>query len=101
KSFEKVSNIISEDLEYASKVAILLNKIDKDFKINSIKNSLSKNISNISYSLYTYKNTTDSETKEVFRNKLIKDVQTLRKKYITLKKKDYMISKTLEKRGQL
>lgn len=95
------ANILWEDVDYTSKVVKLLSKIDEEFKIDSIKNDLSKNISNISFSLSTYQNTKDSETKKVFKNKLIKDLQTLKKKYSTLKKKDYMISKTLEKRGQL
>jgi hypothetical protein len=41
------------------------------------------------------------ETKEVFKNKLINDFKKLKKKYKILKKKDWIISKSLEKRGQL
>ena len=82
-------------------MAILLNKVNNEFKIDSIKNDFAKNVSNVSYSLSTYENTTDSETKEIFRKKLINDLNTLKKKYTKLKFKDSIISTTLEKRGQL
>ena len=95
------ANVLWNDMEYNAKVATLLKQIDSELKINSIKNSLAKNISNVSYSFSTYKNTTDLETKEVFRNKLVKDLKTLKKKYKILKNKDAMISATLERRGQL
>ena len=95
------ANVLGSDMNYNSKVAVLLNKIDKELKIDSIKNSLAKNISNVSFSLSTYQNTTDAETKEVFKNKLINDIKTLKKKYKILKNKDAMISKTLEKRWLL
>jgi hypothetical protein len=75
-------------MNYNSKVAILLKQIDDEFKIDSIKNDFAKNVSKVSYSLSTYNNTTDLETKEVFKNKLINDFKKLKKKYKILKKKD-------------
>jgi len=95
------ANVLSNDMNYNSKVANLLKQIDEEFKINSFKNDFAKKIWKVSYSLSTYKNTTDLETKKVFRNKLINDIKKLQKSYKVLKKKDRIISKILEKRGQL
>jgi len=94
-------NVLANDMNYNSKVANLLKQIDNEFKIDSIKNDFAKNISRVSYSLSTYNDTIDLETKEVFRNKLVNDLRKLKKKYKILKKKDRIISKSLEKRGQL
>ena len=95
-------NVLEWEWYYNSKVAELLHKVDKDFKIDSIKNDFAKNISSVSYSLSTFiSDDIDSEIQEVFRKKLIKDLKTLQNKYRVLKKKDMMISKTLEKRGAL
>jgi hypothetical protein len=88
-------------MDYNSKVATLLRQVDNEFNIDSIKNDFAKNISKVSYSLSTYNNTNDLETKKVFRNKLVSDLKKLKKKYKILKKKDRIISKSLEKRGQL
>jgi len=95
------TNVLSDDMDYNSKAATLLRQVDNEFNIDSIKNDFAKNISKVSYSLSTYNNTTDLETKEVFRNKLVSDLKKLKKKYKILKKKDRIISKSLEKRGQL
>ena len=95
------ANVISDDMDYNTKVANLLRQVDNEFKIDSIKNDFAKNVSRVSYSLSTYNDTTDLETKEVFRNKLVTDLKKLKKKYKILKKKDRIISKSLEKRGQL
>ena len=95
------ANVMKNDMDYASNVAGLLKQIDSEFKIDSVKNNLTKHISNVSYSLSTYNNTKDSETKEVFKTKLINDIKTLKKKYKVLKTKDSIISATLEKREQM
>jgi len=80
----------------------LLSKVDNEFKVDSIKNDFAKNVSNVSYSLSTYLDKDiNEETKDVFRKKLVNDLKTLKKKYKVLKRKDFIVSKTLEKRGEL
>lgn len=94
--------LIKNQPQYNSKITKLLSKVDKEFKIDSIKNDFAKNVSNVSYSLSTYLDEDISkETKDVFRKKLINDLKTLKKKYKVLKRKDFIVSKTLEKRGEL
>ena len=95
------ANVLSNNMDYNLNVANLLKEVDDSFKIDAIKNSFAKKIWKVSYSFYTYKNTTDLETKKVFKVKLINDIRKLQKSYKILKKKDRIISKTLEKRGQL
>ena len=95
-------NLLKYQPEYNSKITSLVSRVDKEFRVDSIKNDFAKNISTLSYSLSTYidiKNT--SETKEVFRKKLINDLKTLKKKYKILKRKDMIVAKTLEKRDEL
>ena len=87
------ANVISDDMDYNIKVAQFLAKVDKDFNINSFKNDFAKKVSNVSYSYSTYNNTTDEETKKVFRAKLVNDIKKLKKSYKILKKKDRIISK--------
>ena len=82
-------------------MAILLNRINREFNIDSIKNDFAKNVSNLSYSLSTYENTTDSETKRVFKQKLKRDISKLKKKYKILKFKDKIISKAIAKRNAM
>jgi hypothetical protein len=95
------ANVLKGKNIYNIKVASLLEKVNNEFKIDSIKNDFAKNINNLSYSLSTYTETSDIEVKKVFKKQLIKDLQNISKKYETLKLKDKMISITLEKRGQL
>jgi len=95
-------NLIKSQPEYNSKITKLLSKVDNEFKVDSIKNDFAKNVSNVSYSLSTYLDKDiNEETKDVFRKKLVNDLKTLKKKYKVLKRKDFIVSKTLEKRGEL
>jgi hypothetical protein len=82
-------------------MAILLNKVNAEFKVDSIKNDFAKNVSNLSYSLSTYNDTTDLETKKVFEQKLKRDISKLKKKYKTLKFKDTIISKAIATRNSI
>jgi hypothetical protein len=79
-------------------MAFLLNNVNKTFKVDSIKNDFAKNVSNVSYSLSTYKNTTDIETKKVFKQKLKSDISKLKNKYKKLQFKDMIVSKALAKK---
>ena len=95
-------NLLKYQPEYNSKITSLLSRVDKEFRVDSIKNDFAKNISTLSYSLSTYTDTKNTpETREVFRKKLINDLKTLKKKYKILKRKDMIVAKTLEKRGEL
>jgi len=95
------ANALSSDMAYTQKVAALLKWVDRDFHLDFVKNDYAKNISDLSYSLYTYKNTKDPETKKVFKNQLIKDVKKLKRKYKILKFKDLLIYKTLQLRWEI
>ena len=79
-------------------MAMLLNKIDREFNIDSIKNDFAKNINMLSYTFSTYNKTTDKEIKKVFKNKLKTDIKKLKKKYKVLKFKDRVITKFLNKK---
>jgi hypothetical protein len=92
------ANFIGDNKSYNKSMSILLNRVNTEFKIDSIKNDFAKNVSNLSYSLSTYETTTDLETKIVFEKKLGRDIEKLKRKYKKLKFKDIIISKTIADR---
>ena len=92
------TNFIKGNNSYNETMAMLLNKIDREFNIDSIKNDFAKNINMLSYTFSTYNKTTDKEIKKVFKNKLKTDIKKLKKKYKVLKFKDRVITKFLNKK---
>jgi hypothetical protein len=89
------ANFIGDNKSYNESMSILLNKVNTEFKIDSIKNDFAKYVSNLSYSLSTYETTTDLETKIVFEKKLGRDIEKLKRKYKKFKFKDTIISKAI------
>jgi hypothetical protein len=90
---------VKGDEDYNKKVNALLNKINKDMKVTSIKQDMVRYIDTMSTS-YGIMNdeTVSDELRAIFKAKLVQDIERVEKKLIVLKRKDFVVNRVLNKR---
>lgn len=87
------------DNNYNSAIMKFISNADDSLHVKSIKEALGEKVSNLTYSYAAFTNTDhDVEIREAFKTKLISDIQSLKKKYGILKRKDVIIAKWLASR---
>lgn len=87
------------DDEYNGTVEKIVNKVNKEFKLSSLRRDMVKYLDNMTTSYWIYNDESiDMEIRQTFKAKFDQDKAKFEKKYEVIKRKDYIINRTLEKR---